>query len=717
MAQRWLGQTRKIRSLGMALALSITVVMLLLATLDPVWLQALEDTFLNFQFKVRGARPSSGEIVIVAVDEASLKEIGRWPWSRDVQAELVRAIAAGRPRVIGLDVIYTEPETPEALQALQTLKRLAATRGSASPAIRSVILESLEAADVDRHFEASLRAAGRVVLAVPFLVPEQEASGGSATSSTRPLPAALARTQFMVLRQTGGGEALAPLRAVTASPPLAPFAEAALSLGHVYTLPDRDGVTRHEYLALGYGDEDTYYPAFALEIARLALETPREHMALVLGEGIQLGDRFIPTDQKSRLLINYLGPHRTFPFVSAADVVRGRVPAAFFDRKVVLVGTAAIGAYDQKVTPLSANFPGVEKNATVVDNVLRQTFIRKSLWFEIVDYGLILVFGLTLGWALPRLRALSGALLALSLTAVVTVAVHLAFVTAGIWVDFVGPLLTILGVFIAVTVLRFMTEEKQAKEIHRMFSHYVSPRIVEELIKDPAKARLGGQRKELSMLFCDVAKFTSFSERRSAEDVVAQLNEYLTAMTEVIFRWNGTLDKFVGDAIVVFWGAPLDQPNHVELSIKCALHMRQRLGELQEKWRAEGREPFDNGIGINTGEVLVGNIGAEGKKMDYTMIGDQVNLAARVEGLTRKFPYPIILTEYTARSLKALMAEADRPGNEDRLGHVALHRLGTIRVVGKEAPVVAYGLEALGRDQASRVIEEAPTEVLELTEK
>jgi adenylate cyclase len=261
-------------------------------------------------------------------------------------------------------------------------------------------------------------------------------------------------------------------------------------------------------------------------------------------------------------------------------------------------------------------------------------------------------------------------------------------------------------------VLRFMTEEQQAREIRKMFSNYVSPRIVEQLIKDPTKAALGGQRKELTMMFSDVAWFTSFSEKHKAEDVVAQLNEYLGAMTEVVFHWNGTLDKFVGDAIVVFWGAPVDQPNHVELAVKCALHMRKRLSELQDRWRAEGKTILDNGIGINTGVVVVGNIGAESKKMDFTMIGDHTNLAARVQGLTRKLECPIVITEYTAARVKNMMAVADRGDNRGRLGHVSLRKLGRARVKGRDETVIVYALESLKREDLSSVEEEAPDKAL-----
>ncbi len=259
--------------------------------------------------------------------------------------------------------------------------------------------------------------------------------------------------------------------------------------------------------------------------------------------------------------------------------------------------------------------------------------------------------------------------------------------------------------------------DKQAREIRSLFSRYVSPRVVEQLVKDPSKAKIGGERKELTMLFCDLVGYTSFSEKHSAEDVVEQLNEYFTAMTEVIFRWDGTLDKFVGDEIVVFWGAPIDQPNHVELTVKCALHMRHRLSELQKKWREEKKVPLNNGIGIHTGSAVVGNIGAEGKKMEYTMTGDAVNLASRIQGLTRHFECPIIITEDTAVRLKILLESEERDDNRGRLGHVWLRKLRPVKVMGKDRPVVVYALESKKRGEQSVIEELASAEILEIKDK
>jgi adenylate cyclase len=712
-ARVWLGKTQFIENLGLGLASGITGTIVLLSWLGMSPLVRLEGGLFDFRFKLRGERPAGREVVLVAIDEKSLKEVGHWPWSREKQARLVNAIGADGAKVIGLDIIYAEAEVTHDSRGVQDLIATADATGAASSAAMEILGNKLAMGDADQQFVKSLKAAGNVVLALPLVVPETR-SPTQQISTTTAVTEYLKRSEFRLVRQARSGEVLEPHRATDAHPPLKPFANAAVSLGHVYSLPDRDGVTRYEYLALRY--DDAYYPSLALELARIYLDVPRERMALTLGEGVRLGELLVPADQKARMLIDYAGREKSFQYVSATDLLHTRVPEGTFTNKVVLVGTAALGTYDQKTTPFSNNFPGFEKNATVVDNIIHRQFLRKGVWAGPLDIGIILLFGLTLGYVLPRVRALPGTGIAASaLVGYVALAQYL-FVQQGLWIDVVNPILTITVTFMTITVLRFMTEEQQAREIRKMFSSYVSPRIVEELIKDPAKATLGGQRKELTMLFADVAAFTTFTEKHKAEDVVAQLNEYLGAMTEVVFRWNGTLDKFVGDAIVVFWGAPVDQANHVELAIKCALHMRQRLSELQDKWRAEGKALLDNGIGVNTGVVVVGNVGAEGKKMDYTMIGDHANLAARVQGLTRKLGCPIVITEYTAARVKNMMAIADRGDNRGRLGHVTLRMLGTARVKGREETVIVYALESLKREELSRVEEESPNKTLETTD-
>jgi len=309
-----------------------------------------------------------------------------------------------------------------------------------------------------------------------------------------------------------------------------------------------------------------------------------------------------------------------------------------------------------------------------VDNILHRDFLHRT---ETGVLPLVFLFAIVLGMTLPRLGAKSGVAIFLAFFAGYLGIVYYLFVAKGIWFNLVYPASALFFGYTSQTAYRFFTEERRARDIRKMFSSYVAKRIVDELIRDPSKAKLGGDRKEITVLFSDIRGFTSFSEKLQPEEVVSLLNEYLGAMTEIVFEYEGTLDKFVGDAIVALWGAPIGQPDHAERACRCALAMIGRLKELQVKWAAEGKHVIDIGIGINTGDMVVGNIGAPGKKMDYTVIGDNVNLGARLESLTRQYNNHIIISEYTYSKVNNI---------------IQVNELGSVTVKGKQQPVVIYDL-------------------------
>lgn len=284
------------------------------------------------------------------------------------------------------------------------------------------------------------------------------------------------------------------------------------------------------------------------------------------------------------------------------------------------------------------------------------------------------------------LKALLGAAAASAAFAAALVSFWYFFSVKGLWADFAIPSFAVFFVYASVSGYRYLSEKKRAKEIKGIFSSYVTEKVVNELVRNPGLARLGGERKEVTVLFADIKGFTAFSERHEPEEVVALLNDYLKTMTEIVFRWDGTLDKFVGDSIMVFWGAPTEQERHADLALRCALDMLGKLKKLQRRWVIEGKEPFSIGIGINTGEAVVGNMGVEGKKMEYTVIGDHVNLGARAEGLTREFDAEIIITEFTRRKLGEIYK---------RFGHLSVTEMDAVRVRGREQPVVVYSVEPL----------------------
>jgi adenylate cyclase len=615
-------------------------------------------------------QPVSRAITIVAIDDRSIAEIGRWPWSRAVQARLVERIAADKPKVIGLDLLYSESEDREN----------------------------------DAKLASAIKKAGNVVQATAFSI---EKPGVGRRQGEAPEAGVLWDSAFMEVKSVPGIDWKRwAVQSGKVNLPQEAIAKAAV-LGHVTSLPDMDGVLRWDIMYLQYGDD--CYPSFPLQVARVASGVAMQKTTLFGGSCIQMGARFIKTDLSGRVIINYRGPENSFRYLSAADLLKNRVAPGTLRDKIVLVGTSALATFDQKVTPLSSNFTGVEKNATVVQNILEHDFIAKSP--GIVELLVIVVTGLFLIVCIPKLKARPAVALGFLLTGGYFSLACYLLIRHNIWLNVVTPTASMVVIIIAGIVLRLFFEEKQSRQIRAMFSSYVTERLVNEMIRHPEMARLGGESREITVLFSDIQGFTTYSENHTPEQVVSILNEYLGAMTEIVMEGEGILDKFIGDAIVAFWGAPMKQEDHAERAVRCALGMQARLAELCRKWEAEGRAPLAAGIGLNTGVAIVGNIGAEGKKMDYTVIGDHVNLGARVEGLTRRYAAPILMTEYTLEKLRPGLIRGTLPG-------VAILGLERVIVKGKETPVGVYSVSLQDDRQAATVVVECdPDQVVRLTEK
>lgn len=629
-----------------AIALLSTVLFMALQFYDPASVREhIEAKTLDLRQYIRNvliAPQRADNIVIVTVDERSIAAIGRWPWSRTKLAELIDVISSGEPKVVGVDILLSESEGPKQDEAL----------GKA------------------------IENAGNVVLATVFLTLTD--TGGKVTKEK---PDYLWEQAFMDVKSTqdipwknwmfSADSVLAPVDAIARG----------AQIGSVFTQPDRDGVLRWEVLALQYDGD--FYPSMPLQVARIAKGLKMEDMSLLGGSGVMLGKERVDTDLSSRILLNYRGGTGSFKYISATDLLSGTVKPDVLKDKIVLLGTSAIATYDQKVTPLSANMPGVEKNATVVDNILALSYLRRSP--GLIEMAFTLITALALTVAFQRLQALGGALLAVELVIGYCVFAFYMLASKNMWINITYPIANMIVIFTAQGTARFFLEEMKARQIRHMFSSYVSAKVVEALIENPEKARLGGERKEVTVMFSDVAGFTSISEKLQPEEVVSLLNEYFKTMTDVIFRWDGTFDKIVGDEIMAFWGAPVDQPDHPELAVRCALDMLNKLEALREKWRSEGKPLIDMGIGLNTGVVLVGNIGAEDKKMDYTIMGDHVNAGARVEALTRKYNAKLLITHFTYERIKEHIASG-------RIGHVNVEFKDDVKVKGKEISLGVYEL-------------------------
>ncbi len=627
--------------------------LLMVMALSPM--EALEEKLYDYHFVLRGAVEPPEEIVIAAIDEKSLGQLGRWPWSRDKQAQLVKRLTEEGAEIIIFDIFPFEQEKNDLL--------LGQVIGQAGNVILPIVFE----------FDK----------AVP-LPKSEHLMNWAFTSIAHP-------EKFQQYSAISAKRVLVPVSHIISE---------TMALGHINMIPDRDGTLRWETMVLECGGY--LFPSIDLLGAAIYLGIPREKIILNATEEIKLGEkRTIPTNRYGRSLIYYYGPWQTFRYLSVSDILEGEIKPGELRGKIVLVGATAAGIYDLRVTPFSAVMPGVEKHANVISAILRNKFL-KQVPFN-VDLVFLLISGFLFSFLLTRFRSFGAILSAILFLLFILTWGHLLFVHQGLWVRVGYPSANILLIFVSMMTYNYAFEERAARKIRAMFSNYATERVVNELIANPKMAKLGGERREMTILFSDVVGFTSFSEKHTPEEVVAILNEYLGAMTEVIFKWEGTLDKFVGDAIVAFWGAPMKQENHTELALRCALHMVKRLKELQEKWQTEGKPILDAGIGLNTGEVLVGNVGAEGKKMDYTVIGDHVNLGARVESLTRQFHTHLLVTEFTVEKVRG-------PVRVGRIGHLSLMGKELVRVKGKEKMVGIYEVRSLEHGSKSEIHDLIKTE-------
>lgn len=655
------------------ITLSIIFIALVLFLADVAFLRFMELKALDLRMVSRGSLPSGGETVIVTIDEKSLSELGRWPWPRTVLARLVERLHAHGAKVVGFDIVFSEPEDNASLKTIAALSKEIEKIGVRDAKLKGLLAKKRSAVNSDKALAGSFARSKNVTLGYFFhlsdrevghLTPEQIKAGGELIAG--------ARYQMVRTSKKADDHLLIHAYSVAANIPL--LTEAAENSGFFNAFPDSDGVIRWVPLAIKF--QDDYYSPLSLSMLLKYLDWPMLSLKLAdFGvESVMLDNLVIPTDETGRLLVNFLGPSGTFPHYSVSDVLHGRLPAHLFKDKMVLVGATATGIYDMRATPFSSVYPGVEIHATIIDNILHQNFLIHAGWTKFIDFCIIIILGLVVGMAIPKARAARGVLLILVLLAVFVGANTFIFIRFNVWLNLIYPVLTMMTVYLAITVYRYVTEEREKKKIRGAFQYYLTASVINEMLKDPSKLKLGGDKKDLTVLFSDIRGFTTISEKMTPEDLVHLLNEYLTAMTDIVFKYDGLLDKYMGDAIMAVYGAPLDQPDHRLRACRTALDMIDALEKLQQKWTEEGRPVLHIGVGINSGDMVVGNMGSQ-MRFDYTVMGDSVNLGSRLESINKEYGTSIIISEYTYEGVKDILA---------------CRELDSVRVKGKNLPVKIY---------------------------
>jgi len=665
------------------------------------FVHAAEGGLNDLQQRIRGPRPVHEDLVVVAIDERSLNELGLFPWDRRVTARGIEGLHRAGARAIGLDIAFSN-EVPDAASEAYREALLALTSASETfpPEALSALqdfrghLESRARESADARLAQALRAAPQTVQGViTYPVSSLEELGGQLEYQERALGPHLLRPPFPG-RVPGSIyevelEAVESFRQYGAQAPLPALVDAHLRLGMLNVSPDPDGVIRRLPLFARLERPAGLLPSLVLQTAAAAVGGT-VHAEWSHVESRLLGARIdrdgapplrIPLlEDEPYTLVDYHGKGEgAFEQISFVDAVEGRLPPASLEGKVALVGVTYVGGFDQRVTPFSEYEPGVFVHASLLSNVLEQSFLRRPVSLRLWESLAMLLVALGLGLLLPRVAFRYKVLLGLA-PAVAWLLVDQWLLTRGLQLASVLPVLSMTGCAVALLFLGYLTSDREKGQLRHAFEHYLNPSVMEQMLRHPEQLKLGGEKRELTVLFSDIRGFTTLSERMTPEALVKFINSYLTPMTDIVFEEGGTLDKYIGDAVMAFWGAPVAQEDHALRACRSAIRMQEALEALKLQWRAQQLPDVDIGIGVNTGPMIVGNMGSD-VRFDYTVMGDAVNLGSRLEGTNKEYGTRILLSEATWSQVK---------------DQVIARRLGAVRVKGKRRPVRIYELRGLG---------------------
>lgn len=653
-----------IRKLRILIPISILLIPLVLRQLMP-------DVLHNAQLKVfdlfMTAYPRDyhdSPVRIVDIDDASLAKLGQWPWPRSIIAQTVDKLREAGATSIGFDVVFAEADRSSPSKMVDAL-------GDAAQNLDPVALALLP--DYDEMLKESL-AKGKVVTG--FVLTDD------APKTTTP-----AQKYGVVMSGYDPTSYAMQLKSSVTNLPL--LEDAAAGNGSFNVRPDSDGVIRRAPLMLALGGN--LYPSLSVEMLRVANNaTTYAIKGEDAGEGdagkslgftmIKVANHIIPVNSDGSIWL-HMTPYHPERYIPLWKVLEKDFDVSQVKGKMVLIGTSAPGLKDIRATALNPVINGVEVHAQALEQILAQDYIARPSWLPDAELTAMLVAGLLILFVLPRVSALAGAMLTTALIAAAGVGSVYAFTTLGWLVDPVIPCFAILIVYGLESFHRHMAAEKEKQQVRHAFSHYMSPALVEKLAANPEALTLGGEMRDMSIMFCDIRGFTTISEQFDAQGLTSFINRFLTPMTEVILSTNGTIDKYIGDCIMAFWNAPLDDAAHGVHACEAALGMLKELDTLNAKLKVEAEKenkpyiPVHIGIGINSGECCVGNMGSK-QRFDYSVLGDDVNLASRLEGQSKYYGVPVVIGQKTA---------AHAP-------EMAILEIDTVQVKGKTEAVRIFAL-------------------------
>lgn len=629
--------------------------------------QPFEYKIKDLMFQTRGALKGDERIIIVDIDEKSLKALGQWPWSRDKVATLLQNLSEMGVAIVGLDVVFAEPDNSSPKRIFERLNR--------------PIDETIP--DYDAIFAETINQTPTIVGYVFALTKDDIPPEGTPKSTAIMIEQNKPEHSYLIK----------PYRPILNLPSVQ---NAAYSSGYFNTVPDSDGIVRSVPLIMEY--DGILYPSLSLEMVRILLEETK--IDVVYDENglqhIALSDRLIPTDFFGRLSINYRGKQHSYRYISALDVYEKTINPVEIENKIALVGTSAAGLMDLRSTPFSSVYAGVEVHANAIDNMLNQDFIAQPIWARGVD--ILSLFAVTLcTFFILLLPSAVGSFLALLGLNVILITTHYySMIYQGIVFTTLLPLVAINLLFVLGQAINYFLEIRQKELIKHKFASKVSPAVMNDILSTEGDV-LAGKEKEITVFFSDVRNFTNISEAMGdPKRLIAFMNTYMDPMTEIIIKTGGTVDKFIGDAIMAYWNAPVDVDDHADKAVLASLQQLRTLKRLNQTIRntpefanvvtmadKKGVPILDIGIGLNTGVAIVGEMGSSDRS-DYTVIGDPINLGSRLESLCKYYNSHLTISHFTKEQLK---------------GAYLFRFLDLVTVKGKSEPVEIWQIHDLDSPQ------------------
>jgi len=621
--------------------------------------ERLNDLGYDVQLRTRVLTENSkviSPIAIIDIDDKSLQAIGRWPWTRGKMAELVDAMQKQGAAVIAFDIFFSEPQKNIVNEILEKLN----ASNQLNSSLTAELQNKISLFDEDAILAKSL-ASGNVNLAVGLLLRNDKSNE---------LPSPL----FFISSKEASELGIIKANGYISNIPI--LQKAAHGSGFINVFPDADGIIRRAPLIMQY--QNGIYPALALQSVLLFLNekvelvTPNYNDTKKL-EGIKFSDRVIPTNEKGEILIPFIGRSYTFDYYSAVDVLKGDLPKDSLAGKILFVGTSATGLGDLKGTAIQNPYPGVEVQATIANGILNNSFSYVPAWTFGANIFLAVILGLISTFVFPYLGPrMLGSMIVLLPPCLILIN-NVFWTQTGLVLSLLIPIILVLLVALLNIIYGYLFETRRREELKDMFGQYVPKKHIDEMLKSKSDFGMRGEDRDMSVLFADIRNFTSISEGMPVPQLVEMLNSFFTPMTEIIFNHQGTIDKYIGDLIMAFWGAPLKDKHHARNVLYAALDMQEKVKEMQKIFKENNLPEIHIGIGVNSGIMSVGDMGSRFRR-NYTVLGDSVNLASRVESLTKFYGVDIMATQYTQH-------------NQPRF---VFRKLDKVRVKGKHEAVELY---------------------------